>query len=95
MNTYVVNYQQPVNPNCRVYKASGSAFSKSIQSGDKLLLSDEKGFVTYEAFQDGDVNNFDGKAGLCLAGLRKVTAYRIPTCDNKSGRPYNEISKVL
>ena len=76
MRTWILVYNQDVNFESPSYQTKSLAYSKQIQSGDKVLMSQD-GQIVGEAFVNGDPNTWDNLV-LSLAGVRRVTAYPTP-----------------
>ena len=76
MKTWVLVYNQAVNWDSPSYQTKSLAYSKQIQSGDKVLMSRE-GFIIGEAFVNGCPNCWDNLV-LSLAGVKHVSVYPTP-----------------
>jgi hypothetical protein len=76
MRTWVCVYNQDVDFESPSYQTKSLAHSKTIQSGDKVLMS-RNGMIVGEAFVNGNPNVWDNLV-LSLAGIRQVTPYPTP-----------------
>jgi len=76
MKTWVLVYNQAVNFESPSYQTKSLAHSKTLQSGDRVLMSRE-GKIVGEAFVNGDPNTWDNLV-LSLAGVRQVEPFPTP-----------------
>ena len=92
MKTWILIYNQDVNFESPSYQTKSLAHSKTIQSGDKVLMS-RSGQIVGEAFVNGDPNVWDNLV-LSLAGVRQVVpSYPTPVRCNFPINPM-EVSRA-